>query len=208
MKLETIDPLAGTRTTTFLVAGHPRSGTSMMMGALAAGGLDPAHSPELDRRAANRNGYEQNPRGFYELSPEEQRHPWFPMRHWGRLIKVQHVQIGGLAPGRYLGVFMMRHPREIRMSYEALGGASARQDLGWDAEANYYPLMKRYLAAAAMRSDMQLLEVWFSDVIAEPVAAFERIRDFGFPIDASRSAGFVEPALYRHRVERADDGAG
>lgn len=200
MTREAIDPFAGTKTTTFLVVGHPRSGTSMMMRSLAAGGLEPAHSPELDGRAANRNGYVQNPHGFFELSPEEQRHPWFPMPHWGKLIKVQHVQVGGLAPGRYLGVFLMRHPREIRMSYQALGGASAKQKLGWDDEEDYYPLMKRYLAAASLRVDMRFLEVWFSDVMADPVGSFAKIRDFGFPIDGARAAEAVDPALYRHRV--------
>jgi hypothetical protein len=172
----------------------------MMMHALAAGGLDAAYAPAWDSMAANPNGYIQNPNGFYELSLEDLSHPWFPMRHWGKLIKVQYVQLVGLAPGRYRVVFMMRHPREIRMSYEALGEATSRQRLGWSREEDYRPLMMRFMAAAAMRADMQLLEVWYPDVLADPLATFRRIRDFGFPIDAHRAAGTINPSLYRHRV--------
>jgi len=186
--------------TTYLVAGHPRSGTSMMMHALVQGGLEAAFTPTWDGMAANPNGYVQNPNGFYELSLEDQMHPWFPTPHWGKLIKVQYVQLVGLAPGRYRALFMMRHPREIRMSYQALGEATARQRLGWEKEADYYPLMKRFMAAAAMRADMRLLEVWYPDVLADPLATFEKIRDFGFPIDPARAAGAIDPALYRHRA--------
>jgi hypothetical protein len=202
MTPETI--LSGTQVTTYVVAGHPRSGTSMMMHALATGGLGAAFEPAWDTLAANPNGYVQNPNGFYELSLEDQSHPWFPMRHWGKLIKVQYLQLVGLAPGRYRVLFMMRHPREIRMSYAALGEATARQRLGWSREEDYHPLMMRFMAAAAMRADMQLHEVWYHDVVADPRAAFRRIRDFGLPIDAERAADTIDPSLYRHRVPPLD----
>jgi sulfotransferase family protein len=195
-----IDVVSGTRIDTYVVAGHPRSGTSMMMRALAEGGLSADYSAALDGLAANENGYIQNPNGFYELSLEDQMHPWFPMRHWGRLIKVQYIQLVGLAPGRYRVVFMMRHPREIRLSYQAQGEATARQRLGWVREEDYEPLMRRFMAAAALRADMQVLEVRYADVLADPRSAFERIRDFGFPIDPVRSARTIDPTLYRHRV--------
>jgi hypothetical protein len=198
------DILAGTRITTYIVAGHPRSGTSMMMHALVQGGLEADYKPEWDAMQRAPNGYVQNPMGFYELSFQDQLHPWFPMRHWGKLIKVQYVQLGGLAPGRYLVVFMLRHPREIRMSYQALGEASARQRLEWVREEDYEPLMKRYVAATAMRVDMNLLEVWYPDVVANPLATFEKIREFGFPIDAARAANTIDPALYRHRIAAAE----
>lgn len=199
--MDSHDIVSGTRITTYVVAGHPRSGTSMMMLALANGGLEAAHSPAWDAISSNHNGYRQNPNGFFELSMQDQLHPWFPARHWGKLIKVQYVQLVGLAPGCYRVVFMMRHPREIRMSYQALGEATARQPLHWRHEDDYQPLMKRYMAAAAMRADMHLLEVWYSDVLADPHATFARIRDFGFPIDAARAASAIDPALYRHRVD-------
>jgi hypothetical protein len=195
--------LAGTRVTTYVVAGHPRSGTSMMMHALARGGLEAAYSPEWDSQAANPGGYVQNPNGFYELGLEDQRHPWFPLPFFGKLIKVQYHQLTGLAPGRYLVVFMMRHPREIRMSYRALGEGSARQQLGWTREADYEPLMRRFMAAAAMRIDMQLHSVWYSDVVRDPAGTFEAIRAFGFPIDPARAARTIDPAYYRHRADAA-----
>lgn len=211
--MDQLDLLSGTRRTTCIVTGHPRSGTSMMMHALARGGLEPAYSAAWDIKTVKPNGYVQNPNGFYELSLEDQLHPWFPARHWGKLIKVGYVQLGGLAPGNYRVLFMLRHPREIRMSYEALGEATARQPLHWRTEADYEPLMKRFMAAAAMRADMHLLEVWYHDVMADPLATFARIRDFGFAIDVARAADAIDSALYRHRVdaapatERSEDGS-
>lgn len=204
--MDEIDLSSGARTPTWIVTGHPRTGTSMMMHALTQGGLPPAYSSAWDGMAANPNGYVQNPNGFYELSIEDQMHPWFPARHWGRLIKVGYVQLGGLAPGCYRVLFMMRHPREIRMSYQALGEATARQRLNWRTEAEYEPLMKRFMAAAAMRADVHLIEVWYHDVLANPLATFERIRAFGFPVDPARAAAAIEPSLYRHRVESPAEG--
>ncbi|MEO1368124.1 MAG: hypothetical protein AAFX50_13200, partial [Acidobacteriota bacterium] len=115
--------------------------------------------------------------------------------------KTGFVQLGGLAPANYKVIFMLRHPKEIRMSYEALGEASARQQLGWSRPEEYLPLMKRYVAAASMRVDMHVLEVWYHDVINESAAVFERIREFGFPIDVAAAAGAIDRSLYRHRVE-------
>jgi len=173
----------------------------MMMHALSQGGLEPARTKAWDEfAAAQRENYAPNPTGFYELSVEDQMHPWFPTRHWGKLIKVLYIPLVGLAPGQYRVVFMMRDPREIRMSYEALGEATARQRLDWRTDEDYAPLMKRFMAAASMRMDMKVLEVWFSDVVQNPLATFERIRDFGFPIDPAAAARAIDPALYRHRV--------
>ena len=185
---------------TYLVSGHPRTGTSMMMQALAAGGLEAAYSPAMDRAAANANDYVQNPNGFFELSPNMQRQPWFPMGFRGKLIKVQYVQLGGLAPGRYKVVFMLRHPREIRMSYQAMGGKSASLVLEWRSDEDYEPMMQRYMAAAAMRMDMEVLALWYHDVIEQPLASFRQVRDFGLPIDPERAAEKVDASLYRHRV--------
>jgi hypothetical protein len=188
--------------TTYVVSGHARSGTSMMMHALAQGGLEPARTVGWDDLSStpNANGYNPNPHGFYELSLEDQRHPWFPTRHWGKLIKVLYVPLVGLAPGQYRVVFMMRHPHEIRDSYRALGEATAQQPIGWENDDQYTALMQRFMAAASMRADMDVLEVWYADVIADPARAFARIRDFGFPIDVDAAARAVDPALYRHRA--------
>jgi Sulfotransferase family len=172
----------------------------MMMHALAHGGLEPAHTAAWNDVAANPNGYIQNPNGFYELSIDDQMHPWFPIRHWGKLIKVHHVPLVSLAPGDYRVLFMMRDPREIKMSYRTLGEPTTPLRLGWKTDDDYVALMKRFMAAAAMRADMAVLEVWYSDVVADPPAAFERIRQFGFPIDPAAAARTIDPALHRHRA--------
>lgn len=203
MSANTVDVSEGMLKTTYLVSGHPRSGTSMLMQALASGGLEPAHSPALDAAATSPDGYEQNPAGFFELSLREQQHPWFPARHWGKLIKVGFPQLSGLAPGKYVALFMMRHPEEIRMSHRALGKKAAR--LWWDTDEEYLTLMKRYLAAAALRLDMQVLEVWYSDILSDPRKSFERIRQFGVPIDPVAAAACIKPEYYRHRAEASDE---
>jgi hypothetical protein len=61
--------------------------------------------------------------------------------------------------------------------------------------------MGHYLSIADLRPDMEVLQVWYHDVLADPTAQFERIRDFGIPIDPDAAASIVNPKLYRNRSD-------
>ena len=99
-----------------VISGLPRSGTSLMMQMLAAGGLPPLRD---DARAPDAG----NPRGYFEWAPARAlaRDPGAIAAARGRAVKV----ISALLPAlprehRYRVVFMERDAREIEASQRAL----------------------------------------------------------------------------------------
>ncbi|MEW6752666.1 MAG: sulfotransferase [Candidatus Latescibacterota bacterium] len=161
-----------------VVSGLPRSGTSMMMQMLEAGGI-----PALTDGARPAN--EDNPRGYYELERVKQvRHDkeWVAQAH-GRAVKVISSLLCELPAGhRYKVVFMRRRMPEVLASQRAMlerrGEVAAAQA---DDEA-----MARRLAShlrevegeLARRPDMQVLEVWYHEVVEDPAGQAARIAAF------------------------------
>src|SRR5256885_1317813 len=86
-----------------VVSGLPRSGTSMMMRMIAAGGIAPLsdHSREAD---------EDNPLGYLELEAVKatRRDPSWLSRAPGRVVKVIHLLLKDLPPGYAYRVILMR----------------------------------------------------------------------------------------------------
>lgn len=174
----------------YIVSGFPRSGTSMMMRALEAGGIPCVYSPAGD---ANRNrntlipGYVPNPHGFYEdadLTPGV----WSNYR--GKAVKVIRDDLSFLPAGERLrGVYMRRDPAEIRRSYVGIlsgpYGESAFSFLD-DYESK--------VASDVARLGAIVLD--YADVVADPWRELARL---DWPINLSRAAMTVDPALYRHR---------
>src|SRR5690348_4299457 len=101
----------------YVVSGFPRSGTSMMMRCLEAGGIPCVYDTRGDE-ARNRNtlipGYVPNPHGFYEDAPL-QNPDWSAFR--GKCVKVVRDNLHLVPPGERLRVvYMGRDPAEIRRS--------------------------------------------------------------------------------------------
>ncbi|MBZ0172991.1 MAG: alkaline phosphatase family protein, partial [Phycisphaerales bacterium] len=92
-----------------IVSGLPRSGTSLMMQMLEAGGL-----PALTDR--EREADEDNPRGYYELEAvkDTARDPRWLNGAGGRVVKMVHVLLRSLPRGpEYRVVFMRREIDQI-----------------------------------------------------------------------------------------------
>lgn len=196
---------------TYIVSGHPRSGTSMMMKSLIAGGLTGTHMErerivDAENIEVQEHKYEANPGGFYELGRGSGLSAWFPRQHEGTLIKIIFRGLAGLAPGRYKVVYMLRDPEEIIASMlkirEERGPMRTRRQ-GWTRPAEYLELMRHFLSLANQRKDMDVLQVWYGDVLSDPVKAFEKVRDFGMPIDPEKAAEIVTPDLYRNRAQNS-----
>ncbi len=185
---------------TWVVAGHPRSGTSMMMHALSNSGLKVARSIELEKTASKMGLKAGNPNGYFELSTTLQADPFFPAKYQGSLIKVQFPQLGGLIPGNYRVVFMLRNPVEIIKSVESFGNGSLKaiRQL-WQTPDEYRALMARYIEAARMRRDMVVYPLWYSEVLSDPHEAFQKLVDIGFPIDIEKAVSVIDPSLYHQQ---------
>ena len=75
--------------TLYVVSGFMRTGTSMMMKALEAGGLDACYKQsreEMKNRYADEH-YDPNIGGLYELERKDYQKPNFPRDYEGKLIK-------------------------------------------------------------------------------------------------------------------------
>jgi len=94
----------------YIVTGYMRSGTSMMMQALIAGGLEADYDERRERMNDNYGDkfYRPNGGGFYELSYMEYKKENFPLDHEGKLIKALRGGIDQIAPHEYKIVMMLR----------------------------------------------------------------------------------------------------
>ena len=113
-----------------IVSGLPRSGTSMMMQMLEAGGMEVLTD---GIRQAN----EDNPRGYYEFERVKQikEDPGWLEEAQGKVVKMVSMLLFDLPAGyRYRIVFMRREMREIltsqRVMLERLGQGDTG-GVGW-----------------------------------------------------------------------------
>lgn len=182
-----------------VVSGVPRSGTSLMMQMLRAGGMrllsDAARAPDAD-----------NPRGYFELE-QVKRLPretaWLDAAS-GAAVKVVHalVPLLPVGPG-YRVILMRRRLVEVLASQDAmlarLGHApdplqGARVAAVLSAQ---YHEVERW---AGGRSDVALLVVDYNALIEDPAAGAAAVADFlGGGLDRAAMTAAVEPGLYRQR---------
>ena len=183
-----------------VVSGLPRSGTSMMMQILGAGGLD-VLTDEV--RVAD----ESNPRGYMEYEPVKAsaRSSDWVREAEGKVVKVIAQLVPHLPPGHEYAILFMR--RDLDEILESQSAMLAR--LGRRAAATNYAALKdvfeRQLATAVAyveaQPNMRSLTVDYVSVLGDPVASIESITAFlGLDLDVARAADVVDPALYRERL--------
>ena len=182
-----------------IVSGLPRSGTSMMMQMLAAGGIPP-HA-DTDRLAD-----EDNPAGYLEYRPVKALATdaaWIPQAR-GHCLKVVAPLLKHLPPSEhYQVIFIERDPREVIASQQqmlarsgregsALGDSDLIKALGSQARSSRTNL--------ADRTDVRVRYVRFSDAVNRPVAVAQMLRQFlGRELNAEAAARAVDQSLYRQR---------
>ncbi len=184
-----------------VVSGLPRSGTSMLMRMLDAGGIPPVTD---GRRVAD----EDNPRGYYELEavkrlPEAAQ--WLDQAP-GRAVKVISALLEKLPAGfRYRVVFLERDLAEVLASQRRMlvrrGEPTDRVDDR--AMAGFFARhVDAVLAKARARDGMQVLVVRHADILGDPASAARGLDAFlGGGLDLQAMAAAVDPALWRQRAE-------
>jgi hypothetical protein len=191
------DSAAAVGAPVWVVSGLPRSGTSMMMRMLQAGGL-----PLLcdDTRPAD----DHNPLGYYELEAVKQtrKDPSWVERAGGKVVKVVSPLLADLpVHHRYRLVFMRRHLDEILASQERMLERSGQPVAGREQMKEllvaHLAEVEAWLAGAA---HMEVLYVSYQRILAEPESQIARIAAFlGCPLDTAAMAAAIDPALYRQR---------
>ena len=189
-----------------IVSGLPRSGTSMAMKMLEAGGMELV----VDNI---RTADEDNPKGYYEDErvkglAEKKEKRWLREAR-GRVIKVVSSLLNHLPEdNRYQVVFMRRNLHEVLASQAKMldrrDEASHTEDEKllemYEAHLNKVEFQLRF------RPIFDVLYFDFADVVQNPAAEAARLADFvGEGLDVKRMAGVVDGSLYRNR--RTADGA-
>jgi hypothetical protein len=188
-----------------VVSGLPRSGTSLMMQALLAGGLPPLTD---DRRGPDAS----NPRGYLEF--ESVKHlktdrSWLPQAR-GKAVKIIHLLLPelALAEGEHeFRVILMRRPmEEVVASQRAMLARQGRAGAALpDAQlgALFADQMKRAERLLEGRPGFRICPVDYPTLVANPTAEAARINAFlDGKLDEAAMARAVDPALYRERADR------
>jgi hypothetical protein len=193
--------IAGKTSSIIVVSGLPRSGTSMMMAMLQAGGVelisDGIRKPDID-----------NPRGYFELEAVK-RLAKNPDTTWlagsnGKVVKVVSSLLKHLPSlYQYDVIFMNRDLKEIMASQRKMLERRG-EDKGSQDDARIEMLFERHLQEIKdwlrRQINFRLMEVAYRDALANPQDQARRVEDFlkrKLSLDAM--SGVVTLGLYRNR---------
>ncbi len=187
-----------------VVSGLPRSGTSMMMRMLEAGGL-----PILSDGV--RHADTDNPHGYFELEPVKNLER-DPDRAWvrkarGRAIKVISHLLEHLPEQHFYRVlFMQRDLAEVIASQNTMLERRGEPNPVNDARTDelYQQHLGQIRALLRMKPNFEVLEVDYAATLEDPEAAAARVAAFvDRGLDCVKMAEAVDRSLYRNREARS-----
>jgi len=193
----------------YIVSGFMRSGTSMMMRCLHAGGMSPVYDKRKDKQLEHLSSedYQMNER-FYELTAKDFFAKGFPLRFEGKVVKVLAPGLYRLPDYPYAVVFMLRHPVEIYASCIAAFEVKQNESLlSGDVVPCYPPSPLVYYQTVFSLVERQRKKGWRVATVGArstakwPLRTFCRLADRGWPIDPCAAAAAVDPARLRFRKE-------
>jgi len=183
-----------------IVSGLPRSGTSMMMRMLEAGGV--AIMTDGERTAD-----EDNPKGYFEVERvkelEKESDKSYIREGRGKALKVISFLIKDLPDdNRYRIIFMRRDLDEVLASQAKMHARRGSEDAP-DAEAikeSFRNDIARVRVMARKKPHFELMEVHYKETIEDPRTVAREVNAFlGGTLDEEAMAGAVDPSLYRNR---------
>lgn len=184
-----------------IVSGLPRSGTSLMMQMLDAGGL-PALS-DGERKADT-----DNPKGYLEWERIKQlpKDPSLIAEAEGKVVKVISQLILSLPSGHdYRVIFMQRPLLEVLKSQDEMlrrrGSVDSITDTSAIEEAFQRHLIEvnKWLAG---KPNVQVSRIHYHRVLRDPKAVAEEIAAFlGVSLDIEAMVKQVDRGLYRNRMK-------
>ncbi len=182
-----------------IVSGLPRSGTSMMMRMLEAGGMDVVTD---NVRKADVD----NPRGYYELERVkkiESNSCWLPEIHGKACKMVSRLLYNLPAEHEYQIIFMKRDMEQMLRSQQKMldrlgksGGSVSDEQMAklfLDELAN----VEQWLCE---QGNIRVIYMNYEDVVRKPAEAATGIEQFVHQyLDVPAMAGIVDPELHRNR---------
>lgn len=182
-----------------IVSGLPRSGTSMMMRMLEAGGM-PVVTDNI------RKADEDNPRGYYEFEKVKKIKEdvsWLADCR-GKVFKMVSALLYDLPEGNtYKVIFVKREMKEVLASQNAMLGRLGRtgSDVSDEEMTEKYSRHLRDMEVwLKKQTNMDVLYLKYNEVLAHPLEKAMDLNSFlgGF-LNVEKMASVVEQALYRQR---------
>lgn len=185
-----------------VVSGLPRSGTSLVMQMLAAGGVEALTD-------ARRSADEDNPKGYYELEAVKRLatdNSWIPEAR-GKAIKVISHLIPDLPDDEtYRIIVVERDLNEVLASQAKMIQRAGR--VAPDESAVRRAFEAHGLAFDQLlksRPEFRVLHVGYADLVATPAGVVALIAEFiGFEragvLDTKAMEMAIDPTLYRNRL--------
>ena len=184
-----------------VVSGLPRSGTSMMMRVLAAGGV-PTMVDGI------RTADVSNPNGYFEFEPVKDLDKtgdlaWLPEAR-GKAVKIISFLLTHLPETYdYQVLFMHRDLAEVMASQRKMlaqrGESESLADEAGTRQlyAGHLAQVDRFLSG---RRCFRTMPIRFADAIGDPAAMATQVAEFlDRPLDRAAMAQAVDGALYRNR---------
>jgi len=183
-----------------IVSGLPRSGTSLMMQMLVAGGI-PALTDQI------RTADEDNPRGYFEFEAVKRtKHdPSWLGGADGKVVKMVHLLLYDLPQDRqYRVLFMRRNIREVLASQRKMlqrqgkpGAALPDEQLA----AVFEDQLRKLFGWLESRPNFAVLQVDYNALVSRPAEVIETINAFcGGTLSTAAMAATIDPSLYRNRA--------
>ena len=192
------------RAAVYVVTGFPRSGTSMMMEALEAGGMPCEYDTESTSHLTleESTGYLPNPHGFYEVGGGAEQW-YYPAHLAGRVVKMELLSVTSMGPGgRYRVILMSRDPEAIERSLKTYAAALEKIEI-WKPQlrkalrtiqaGRYEESMAVALQHLKNRRDVeQVVEAPYEEVLDDPEGIFLALEAAGWPLDVQAAASIPE----------------
>ncbi len=183
-----------------IVSGLPRSGTSLMMQMLVAGGMSPLTDGE---RAADTD----NPRGYLEWERIKQlpNDPNCIAEAEGRVVKVISRLLLSLPAGHeYRVIFMQRPMPEVLASQDQMLRRRGTYKEGADpaaVAAAFEKHLSEVYAWLSCKAYVRSLRVPYHDLLTKPIEVGRQISEFlGIDLKIDAMARQVDVSLFRNRA--------
>lgn len=182
----------------YIASGIERSGTSLLMQILEAGGLPMAFD------TASRPPDDNNPRGYFELEGgkiiSRLMNGSFPLADYrGRFIKITAFGLKYLPPGKYRIIYTERNIEEVLDSMEKM--AKLQDQNREETKDSFVKLNNMIKGLITKREDIEVLFVNYNQVVADPKGQIHKIAEFlgQKEIDQAAMIAAVDAKLYRKR---------
>lgn len=183
-----------------VVSGLPRSGTSMMMKMLEAGG-QPILTDNLREADAN------NPNGYYEFERVKQLtdsdFAWIPEAA-GKVVKIVTGLIMNLpSEHKYKVIFMQRAMKEVLSSQKKMLGRLGKEDDKVEDEKMkkiYQQHLKDVNVWISKQPNIEVVYVNYNTMLRNPLDSLRKVNEFlGGEMDMDVMVGVIDKKLYRER---------